>query len=174
MVLQLQAKADCEVLVVGAGPSGLLTTLLLAQSGIDVILLEALSDIDNSPRAMAYGPSAVIELERAGVAAEARSVGMDPDDHLHCVRWIDIDGKVIGEFLPEDRVPVSQFLYSQLGLLRVLKEPLTAHSESFTASIASDEPIHERSQRNLIELQFHWTSLYPTCWLFDWRSTKFT
>lgn len=127
MVHQLQSKAaspadtsrtipDCEVLVVGAGPTGLLTTLLLARAGINVNLVEALPDIDNSPRAMAYGPSAIIELERAGVADEARSVGMDPDDHLQCVRWINIDGKVIGEFLPEDKLPVSQLSDNHLRL----------------------------------------------------------
>ena len=109
-----RAGSDCEVLVVGAGPAGLLTTLLLAQSGISVILIEALPDIDNSPRAMAYGPAAVVELERAGVAAEARSVGMDPDDRLHCVRWINIEGEVIGEFLPEDKIPVSLALTRRL------------------------------------------------------------
>ena len=72
----MATPVDCEILVVGAGPVGLLTTLLIAKAGINAILIDALPDIDDSPRAMAYGPPAVVELERAGIAADARKIGM--------------------------------------------------------------------------------------------------
>lgn len=98
-------KTDCEVLIVGAGPVGLLTMLFLAKAGVNVILIEALPDVDDSPRAMAYGPAAVVELERAGVASEARSVGMEESDYDFRLRWITIDNKLLGEFQPEDRIP---------------------------------------------------------------------
>lgn len=91
----------------GAGPVGLLTMLLLAQAGVKVILVEALPDVDNSPRAMSYGPSAVIELERAGVAKDARAVGMSADDYKATLRWITVDHKLIGQFSSEDKVPGS-------------------------------------------------------------------
>lgn len=48
-----------KVLVVGAGPSGILLALLLAQHGIQVDVLEALDDIDQRPRGAGYGPAAV-------------------------------------------------------------------------------------------------------------------
>ena len=66
---------DFSVIVVGAGPVGLLTTLRLAQAGIPTTCVEALDAIDDSPRAMAYHPVAVKELDRAGVLSDARKIG---------------------------------------------------------------------------------------------------
>lgn len=68
-------NAGMTVLVVGAGPVGLLTTLRLARAGINVTCLEALQAIDDSPRAMAYHPVATKELERAGVLDDIRRRG---------------------------------------------------------------------------------------------------
>ena len=119
----MASTPDCEVLDESAGPVGLLTMLLLAKAGVNVILIDALPDVDNSPRAMAYGPSAVVELERAGVAAEARSVGMEPSDYDFRLRWITIDNKLLGEFQPEDRIPGSYdaVICGQYELAKILK-----------------------------------------------------
>ena len=65
-----------DVIVVGAGPVGLLTALRLARDGIKTIVLEALPAVEKSPRAMAYQPVAVEQLDRAGVLADCRKVGM--------------------------------------------------------------------------------------------------
>jgi 2-polyprenyl-6-methoxyphenol hydroxylase-like FAD-dependent oxidoreductase len=117
---------DCEVLVVGAGPVGLLTTLLVAKAGVNVILVDALPDIDDSPRAMAYGPPAVVELERAGIAADAREVGMDPDAYDHRLRWITIDNKLIAQFQHEDKIPDSfdPVLCGQFQLAKIIQRHL--------------------------------------------------
>lgn len=48
-----------KVIVVGAGPVGLLTALMLGQKGISVDVLEANNQVNNSPRGLAYGPAAV-------------------------------------------------------------------------------------------------------------------
>ncbi|CAK7239191.1 MAG: hypothetical protein STHCBS139747_000620 [Sporothrix thermara] len=56
-----------KVLIVGAGPSGLLLAVLLAQHGIPVHVLEASHELDQQPRAAHYGPPAIPELTRAGV-----------------------------------------------------------------------------------------------------------
>ena len=66
---------DFSVIVVGAGPVGLLTTLRLAQAGIPTTCLEALDAIDESPRAMAYHPVATREIDRAGVLDDVRKIG---------------------------------------------------------------------------------------------------
>ena len=42
-----------RVIVVGAGPDGLLTSIRLAREGIPVALLEAQNSIEISPRALA-------------------------------------------------------------------------------------------------------------------------
>jgi len=91
------AKKDTEVIIVGAGPVGLITALLLAQNGVKSLLLEQHSEIIQSPRAMAYGPAAVHELERAGIAAECRAVGMEPSDYEFTLRWITMDNKLVAE-----------------------------------------------------------------------------
>ncbi|CAK7217557.1 hypothetical protein SCUCBS95973_003195 [Sporothrix curviconia] len=56
-----------KVLIVGAGPSGLLLAVLLAQHNIPVHILEASHELDQQPRAAHYGPPAIPELTRAGV-----------------------------------------------------------------------------------------------------------
>ena len=121
---------DCEVLVVGAGPVGLLTTLLVAKAGIDVTLIDALPDIDDSPRAMAYGPPAVVELERAGIAADARKTGMEPSDYDFRLRWITIDNQLISEFKPEDKIPGSfdAIICGQFQLAKIIQRRLEEHS----------------------------------------------
>ncbi|OBR11866.1 FAD binding domain-containing protein [Colletotrichum higginsianum IMI 349063] len=65
-----------KVVVVGAGPSGLLLALLLSKHGIAVHILEAQDHLDQQPRAAHYGPAAMPELIRAGVLAEVRRRGM--------------------------------------------------------------------------------------------------
>jgi len=53
------AKGFSKVLIVGAGPAGLLLALLLAQHDIKVDVVEALVGIDERPRGAGYGPAAV-------------------------------------------------------------------------------------------------------------------
>lgn len=47
-----------QVIVVGAGPTGLLLALILARAGISITVLEANKKIDDRPRACLYGPAA--------------------------------------------------------------------------------------------------------------------
>jgi 2-polyprenyl-6-methoxyphenol hydroxylase-like FAD-dependent oxidoreductase len=91
------ANIDTEVIIVGAGPVGLIVALMIAKAGIKCTLLEANSEIIQSPRAMAYGPAAVHELERAGVAEECRKIGMESSDFEFTLRWITLDNKVVAD-----------------------------------------------------------------------------
>ncbi|KAF6841697.1 FAD binding domain-containing protein [Colletotrichum plurivorum] len=65
-----------KVVIVGAGPSGLLLALLLAKHGIPVQILEAQDYLDQQPRAAHYGPAAIPDLKRAGILDEIRRRGM--------------------------------------------------------------------------------------------------
>lgn len=48
-----------EVVIVGAGPTGLTLALLLAKRGVKVVVLERLEQVDQRPRGIAYGSPAV-------------------------------------------------------------------------------------------------------------------
>jgi 2-polyprenyl-6-methoxyphenol hydroxylase-like FAD-dependent oxidoreductase len=67
-------------IAVGAGPSGLFLSLLLAKAGIKVTILDAATTIDSRPHAAHYAPSAVRELKRAGVLEDVRHEGFIPND----------------------------------------------------------------------------------------------
>jgi 2-polyprenyl-6-methoxyphenol hydroxylase-like FAD-dependent oxidoreductase len=67
-----------KVIVVGAGPSGLLLTLLLARAGVTVQLLEMTRELDRNPRATHYMEPSCYELDRAGVLDEVRAAGFFP------------------------------------------------------------------------------------------------
>lgn len=99
-------SAAKQVIVVGAGPSGLLLALLLSKHGIPVHLLEASDRLDDQPRAAHYGPPAMPDLYRAGILEEVRRRGMtlstmcwrSPTDHSRIAGFNagvlrDIDGQ---------------------------------------------------------------------------------
>ncbi|CAG8983900.1 hypothetical protein HYALB_00005540 [Hymenoscyphus albidus] len=69
-----------NVLIIGAGPSGLILALLLAKSNIKVTLLDAATTIDDRPRAAHYSPSAIRTLRKAGVLDDVRAEGIIPGD----------------------------------------------------------------------------------------------
>ena len=64
-----------DVIVVGAGPVGMLTALALAQTGASVTVLEQEPEIVNSPRAAVYFPSTLIILEELGLLGELNAIG---------------------------------------------------------------------------------------------------
>lgn len=96
-------KTDTDVLIAGAGPVGLVVALMIAKEGVKVTVLEANNEVIQSPRAMAYGPSAVNELERAGIAQDCRDAGLGEADYI---RWITQENKVIAQIeRPKDNYP---------------------------------------------------------------------
>jgi 2-polyprenyl-6-methoxyphenol hydroxylase-like FAD-dependent oxidoreductase len=85
---------DTDVVIIGAGPVGLVTALMIAKEGISVTVLEGNHEVIQSPRAMAYGVAAVAVLEKAGIAQDCRDTGLGEADYI---RWITVDGKVIAQ-----------------------------------------------------------------------------
>src|SRR6185437_10999114 len=60
-----------RVIVVGAGPTGLVTALGLARSGIPVTVLESEPAIVRSPRAAVYHWAVLDGLDRLGILEDA-------------------------------------------------------------------------------------------------------
>lgn len=92
-----------QIIICGAGPSGLILGLLLAKAGIRVQILDAASSVNTNPRASHYGPPAVYELQRAGVIEEVAAQGFRPDG----VSWRRLDGSCITKIDTKD-VPVEK------------------------------------------------------------------
>lgn len=80
-----------QVIIVGAGPSGLLLGLNLAKEGIEVLVLEAGDQLNSQPRACHYAPSSTMVMERAGVLGEIHQDGFFPEG----ICWRKQDGSFI-------------------------------------------------------------------------------
>ncbi|MBX3093680.1 MAG: FAD-dependent monooxygenase [Cryobacterium sp.] len=66
-----------NVAVVGGGPVGLLAAVLLAQGGVDVVVLERRTEISGRPRAIGIHPPAVVALAAAGVDVTREGVRIE-------------------------------------------------------------------------------------------------
>jgi 3-(3-hydroxy-phenyl)propionate hydroxylase len=64
-----------NVVVVGAGPTGLVTALGLARSGVQVTVLESEPAIVRSPRALVYHWAVLDGLDRLGILDEMKQTG---------------------------------------------------------------------------------------------------
>lgn len=112
-----------SVIVVGAGPVGLLTSLRLAKVGISTTVLETLPAIEESPRAMAYQPVAVEELDRAGILEDVRAVGGSGS----CICWRKtVNGEVIAklELVVTPEHPYENLVIGQHELAAVILDHL--------------------------------------------------
>lgn len=110
----------------GAGPAGLLLSLLLSRSGIPVIVLDMKTGLDTNPRATHYGPPAMYELNRAGVGDDLRAQGFIPSG----VCWRKLDGSAIAEIdngaLGDDPERMTCLPLDQLG--QILRNHLQRQS----------------------------------------------
>ncbi|MGY1812249.1 FAD-dependent oxidoreductase [Blastococcus sp. SYSU D00820] len=86
-----------QVIVVGGGPTGLLTALGLAQQGIEVTVLERAAGLQQAPRAIVYPWPTLDGLERLDLLEEASRVGSLEQDYAYRVRKT---GEVIEYGLP--------------------------------------------------------------------------
>ncbi|PSN68068.1 FAD/NAD(P)-binding domain-containing protein [Corynespora cassiicola Philippines] len=129
-----------SVIIVGAGPSGLLLALNLARKGIQVRVLELSAELDNQPRATHYGPAAVHELRRSGILEEIQKQALMPNS----VVWRDSDGNVLAE-LPQSAVASKDRVVS-LPLNSVVKILYDAVCAQPTARVDFSHTVTEVSQ----------------------------
>ncbi|MFC4253960.1 NAD(P)-binding protein [Altererythrobacter xixiisoli] len=74
-----------QVVIVGAGPVGLLTALGLARQGIQVTVLDAETEVIRAPRASVYFHTTLSVLRKLGLDDDAHAVG-EPS-HLFMMHW---------------------------------------------------------------------------------------
>ena len=68
----MDTSRSTDVIVVGGGPVGLFLALRLAQLNVRVLVLEALHELVNTPKAIAYQPFVLPEFSDAGVLDDLR------------------------------------------------------------------------------------------------------
>jgi 3-(3-hydroxy-phenyl)propionate hydroxylase len=93
-------KQNQKVLVVGAGPVGLVTAALLVEEGIPVVLIEACNELPHDLRASTFHPPTLDMLERFNV------VGSMIEQGLICPTW---------QFRDRKEGVVATFELSRLG-----------------------------------------------------------
>jgi 2-polyprenyl-6-methoxyphenol hydroxylase-like FAD-dependent oxidoreductase len=108
---------------VGAGPCGLVLSLVLAQAGIEVTLLERESTIDARPRAAHLAAPAIRALKRAGVLDDVRRAGFIPGN----ITWRKLDGSPLVSIKAVAQ-PTSPVATTVLPL-NMLGEILLSHAE---------------------------------------------
>jgi 2-polyprenyl-6-methoxyphenol hydroxylase-like FAD-dependent oxidoreductase len=93
-----------RVLMVGAGPTGVLTALGLAQAGAEVTIIEREPDIVGSPRATVYMASTLKVLDELGLLEEARqsgAIGYEFNQHFKLTGHIcRMDHRLIADLTP--------------------------------------------------------------------------
>ena len=112
MAIETSAPPFSKLIISGAGPSGLLLAILLAQQGIPTIVLEAWPWLDTRLRATQYGTPATRVFRRAGLLQDFRDASI-PKFPTICWRrvadgekLISIDLSVVEDH--EDRMTVLQ------------------------------------------------------------------
>ena len=101
-----------QLIIAGAGPSGLLLAILLAQHGIPTLVLEAWPHLDTRLRATQYGTPATRVFRRAGLLPDIRAASI-PSFPAICWRRVADGEKLISIDLSvtadeEDRMTVLQ------------------------------------------------------------------
>ncbi|KAL2848726.1 hypothetical protein BJX68DRAFT_102458 [Aspergillus pseudodeflectus] len=119
-----------KIIIVGAGPSGLLLGLLLSKQGVEVDLLDADTKVSDQPRAAHYASPAAYELDRAGVLDDVKKRGFQ----FKTMAWRKPDTTFVAgtttEHLPADYphrmvvLPLDQL--GELLVEHIMRQP-TAH-----------------------------------------------
>jgi putative polyketide hydroxylase len=74
------AEPEVPVLVVGAGPAGLMTSLLLGRYGVASLLVERHAEVSALPRAMGVNARTMEIFRGLGLAAEIEAIAVDVGD----------------------------------------------------------------------------------------------
>lgn len=120
------SELDCDVLIVGGGPTGVTLSILLGQRGLSVIVAEKEADIYPLPRAAHLDHEAMRILQEVGVADDV----MAKSRHTTSYDFLNAAGEVLLRFVGSDKIgeggwPVSNMIHQpsvEAALRRKLAE----------------------------------------------------
>lgn len=96
------SKSRRSVIIVGAGPVGLLTALRLGQAGISTLVLEAHKTLLPTTRAMVYMPAILPVLENLGILETVKQHAFLNEEGIV---WRDETGKFLAQMPLGSSVP---------------------------------------------------------------------
>ncbi|HTZ45123.1 MAG TPA: FAD-dependent monooxygenase [Jatrophihabitans sp.] len=106
---ELVPGADCDVLVVGAGPTGLLAACELLRRGVRVRIVDRAAEPSTVPKALSLWPRALDILAEAGLGEEIRQSSQRIDAFSYY----------------SDRTPLARFTFTPDLASRILPQPVT-------------------------------------------------
>ena len=113
-----------RVIVVGAGPVGLLTALGLARQGIEVTVLDSEPQIVRSPRAAVYFHTTISILKKLGLSENAHAIGLSSTEFA--MHWLET-GEVMRSDMRDALEPGQEFDHNLHFGQHILAELVMAH-----------------------------------------------
>lgn len=113
-----------QVIVVGAGPVGLLTALGLARQGIEVTVLDSEPEVVRSPRAAVYFHTTISILKKLGLSEDAHAIGLTSTEFN--MRWLET-GEVMRSDMRDALEPGQEFGHNLHFGQHILAELVMTH-----------------------------------------------
>jgi 2-polyprenyl-6-methoxyphenol hydroxylase-like FAD-dependent oxidoreductase len=113
-----------QVLVVGAGPVGLLTALGLARQGIEVTVLDSEPEVVKSPRAAVYFHTTISILKKLGLSEEAHAIGLASTEFK--MHWLET-GEAVSSDMRDALEPGQEFDHNLHFGQHILAELVMRH-----------------------------------------------
>lgn len=113
-----------QVVIVGAGPVGLLTALGLARQGVEVTVLDSEPEVVKSPRAAVYFHTTISILKKLGLSEDAHAIGLTSTEFR--MHWLET-GEVVSSDMRDALDPGQEFDHNLHFGQHILAELVMRH-----------------------------------------------
>ena len=120
-----------QVVIVGAGPVGLLTALGLARQGVGVTVLDSEPEVVRSPRAAVYFHTTISILKKLGLSDEAHAIGLTSTEFN--MRWLET-GEIMRSDMRDALEPGQEIDHNLHFGQHILAELVMKHLERLPGS----------------------------------------
>ena len=126
-----------QVVIVGAGPVGLLTALGLARQGVEVTVLDSEPEVVRSPRAAVYFHTTISILRKLGLSDEAHAIGLSSTEFK--MHWLET-GEVMSSDMRDALEPGQEFDHNLHFGQHILAELVMRHLAQLPRHRGAVEP----------------------------------